>query len=304
MVIFFVYAFRRVPPDPTARLTELGLLVDDAGSGCSMFGDTLVVRDGMGNFPAGLVARALGCTEMVHATAGFQYVPGGAEVEWDVAEVDVGRLVPTRRTLAEGKESFPEGDLRGEPETVARVHADRAMDGVLEGVVPPGTKPRTFGVRVPRGWRPPDPFATLTVGPSVVTWSGAAGAVDLDRTTLAWLTVRLQAAGRLDDRTAAPDLGRWRTRLLARYGPEGSPGWHEEWARLTRPERAAVSPSPRAIAGWKLTEASAILTPAEVVSLRDVLRRPAATPPPALAEAVSVLLPLLEHGEEILVDPL
>ncbi len=301
MVTFSVYAFQRVPPDAPARLAQLGLRVDETGRAATVFGDTLVVRDGMGNFPARLVAHTLGCTQMFHAEAGFEFVRGGAEVAWDVATVDLP--AGSRRTLRQGKESFPAADVGREPETIARRYADQAMDGVIEDVVPAGTKARTFGVSVPRGWRPADPFAEATRGPPSVTWRSTERAANLDLTTLAWISERLRAAGRLDERTAPPDLTRWRHRLLKRHPTEDSPAWREDWVRLTRPERAAVSPLARAVLAWKLTLGTAILTASEVASLREVLGLPGASPPQGIAEIVAELLAVLDAGEEIVVEP-
>lgn len=300
MVTSSILAFQHVPPDYVERLKSLGMVIDKRGRNATMHGRALVIADGGGKFPWALVAKTLGVTEIVRGEAAFTKHEGGGEVTWEVEGISLAAAIPRHRIMAQGTDSLSEDDVHGDAESVARLWVDEVVVehmGLALG-------DEGFGLRFPKGWRPPDVFAKATVGVPVATW-GQAGqqSVELGQTTLEWIAARLRSAGMLDEVQPAPDLARWERRLVSRHGSIDSPAYTADWDSLTRPDRSRPATKTGHVAVWKLGVTPAILTVAEVETLGVQLGLAGADPPSALAPIVALIREQLANGKEIAVVP-
>lgn len=301
MVTSSILAFQKVPADYVERLKSLGMVIDKRSRNATMHGQALVIADGGGKFPWALVAKTLGVTEVIRGEAAFSKHDGGGEVTWEVEGISLAAAVPRHRIMAQGTDSLAEDDVHGDAETVARLWVDEVV--VEHMGLALGDEP--FGLRFPKGWRPPDVFAKATAGKPVVTW-GQAGQnkpLELDQTTLDWIAARLRVAGVLDEVQVAPDLFRWERRLVSRHGSVDAPAYAADWESLTRPDRSRPATKPGHVAAWKLGVTPAVLTAAEVETLGVQLGLTGVDPPAALAPIVALLREQLANGHEITAVP-
>lgn len=303
MVTSSLLAFVKVPADYAGRLKAIGMVIDKRSNNATMHGDALVIADGGGKFPWALVAKTLGVSEIIKGEASFSKHPGGGEVVWDVEGITVGPTGARHRMLAQGTDALAEDDVHGDAETVARLWVDEVVVEHM-GLSLAG---ESFGLRFPKGWRAPDPFARAVVGNPVVSWASASDSTTppllLDRTTIDWIAARLRSAGVLDESQPAPDLARWERRLVSRHGGVDTPGYAADWESLTRPDRCRPAAKVGHVAAWKLGVIPAILTAPEVATLAVQLGLAGAEPPASLAQLVASLRERLALGHEIIVAP-
>lgn len=272
-------ALRPVPPDDGlhAYLTDLGL--KKASTGRNLVSLTLlaegavVIDDPQGTFPFRALARRLaagtGRAVDVYRAEGEAFE---AEEEGLRVSVDWSRFTASAdgsfAAINQGEETHTPTEEDGRNLRALSLQYTGETLGTL--IAAPIDDPPVWT----QTWRLPDtpldPWLDERLAPGAATvWHVGTTTIDLDGPCTAYLAWRVESVGRLDRDQGAPDLARWRERLLRRHGNAAAPGFVEDWDRLTRADRAKRSTRDGHLPAWKLLGGHGVFEGPELGWLRE-----------------------------------